>query len=207
MSGTLDLLAFAGVMALGQFSPGPDMILLTRTALKSGARSGVVMAIGISCGLAFHSTIAFAGLSLVLQKNALLASCLRWAAAFYLLWISYKIAREHFVKWYSGVKVEEVVVSSSKSSFMRGLTCNLLNPKAAVFIAAISVPFMKGSHPPWWPIALGAIVVLQGAILWGLWAVLLQWPPLSLRYRKLETWIDGAFALVLLGLSVFLMVG
>jgi threonine efflux protein len=207
MSGTLDLLAFAGVMALGQFSPGPDMILLTRTALKSGARSGVVMAIGISCGLAFHSTIAFAGLSLVLQRSVLLGSSLRWAAAIYLLWICHKIAREHFVKWYSGAKPEEVKISSSNGSFMRGLTCNLLNPKVAIFLAAISVPFLKGNHPSWWPIALGAIVVLQGAILWGLWAVLLQWRPLSQRYRKLETWIDGAFVLVLLSLSIFLMIG
>ncbi len=45
MSAAVDLLAFARVMALGQFSPGPDMILLTRTALKSGAWAGVEMAL------------------------------------------------------------------------------------------------------------------------------------------------------------------
>ena len=33
MNPALELALFAGVMALGQFSPGPDMILLTRTAL------------------------------------------------------------------------------------------------------------------------------------------------------------------------------
>ncbi len=59
MSPPLELLAFAGVMALGQFSPGPDMILLTRTALRSGARAGVEMALGIACGLAVHATTTY----------------------------------------------------------------------------------------------------------------------------------------------------
>ncbi len=36
---------------------------------------------------------------------------------------------------------------------------------------------------------------------------LLQWQPLAGRYRKAERWIDGAFALVLVGLAVGLIVG
>src|SRR5690606_25405543 len=89
MSGPLELLAFAGVMALGQFSPGPDMLLLTRTALKSGARAGVEMAAGISCGLVVHATVALGGLALAFQRTPILAEALRWGAAAYLLWISW----------------------------------------------------------------------------------------------------------------------
>ena len=63
-SGLAELLAFSGVMALGQFSPGPDMVLLTRTSLKSGVRAGVEMALGIACGLTVHATLAVAGLAL-----------------------------------------------------------------------------------------------------------------------------------------------
>jgi threonine/homoserine/homoserine lactone efflux protein len=38
MTAAAELLMFAGVMVLGQFSPGPDMLLLTRTELRKGAR-------------------------------------------------------------------------------------------------------------------------------------------------------------------------
>lgn len=207
MSGALDLLAFAGVMALGQFSPGPDMILITRTALKSGASAGVQMAAGIACGLTVHSTLAFGGLALAFQRIPLLGEILRWGAAVYLLWIAWSILREHFVAWNSGAISEVLPPVSKKTPFRRGLACNLLNPKAAIFLAAVSAPFLIDGHPRWWPLALGGIVVIQGAVLWALWACLLQWKPLSGRYRKLERWIDGGFALVLIGLAVVLIIG
>ncbi|MEO5913233.1 MAG: LysE family translocator [Luteolibacter sp.] len=207
MTGAVDLLAFAGVMALGQFSPGPDMILLTRTALKSGARAGAEMALGIATGLVFHSAVAFAGLALAFQRNPLLAEILRWGAAAYLLWISYRMVREHWFGSSTAVNEEMEVTPSTGRPFMRGLACNLLNPKAALFLAAVSAPFLRGSHPGWWPFALGGIVVVQGGALWALWARLLQWKPLSVRYRKLERWIDGIFAMVLVTLALVLIFG
>ena len=63
MSPAVELAAFAGLMALGQFSPGPDMILLTRTALAEGAKAGAIMALGIASGLLVHASIAVAGLA------------------------------------------------------------------------------------------------------------------------------------------------
>ncbi|MES2660631.1 MAG: LysE family translocator [Verrucomicrobiota bacterium] len=207
MTGAVDLLAFAGVMALGQFSPGPDMILLTRTALKSGARAGVEMALGIATGLVFHSAVAFAGLALAFQRNPVLGEVLRWGAAGYLLWISYRIVRELLVVKSPPSSDAMEAPSSTGRPFIRGLACNLLNPKAALFLAAVSAPFLRGDHPAWWPFALGGIVVVEGGILWGLWACLLQWKPLSLRYQKLERWIDGAFAAVLVALAVGLILG
>ena len=99
MSPAVELLAFAGVMVLGQFSPGPDMLLLTRTSLKRGGKAGVVMALGIATGLAVHATIAVAGLALALERLPALRETMRWLAAGYLLWLAYRIASAHFVVW------------------------------------------------------------------------------------------------------------
>ena len=207
MNGPLDLLAFAGVMALGQFSPGPDMILLTRTALKTGARAGVEMALGIACGLTVHATLAVAGLSLVLERVPLLWELMRWVAAGYLLWLGYRMLAGIFVKWYSGVVVETNVEVSWRRPFLRGLFCNLLNPKAALFLAAVSAPFLRGERPGWWAFAIWGIVVGQGFVLWSLWAWLLQWRPLRQAYERSEHWIDGAFGVALVALAIRLMIG
>lgn len=207
MSGALELLAFAGVMALGQFSPGPDLLLLTRTALKSGARAGVEMAAGIACGLVVHSAVALGGLALALRATPWLAGVLRWGAAAYLLWMARSILIEWFVIWYSGAMYQVEVVESLRRPFLRGLMCNLLNPKAAIFLAAVSAPFLSAGHPYWWPWALGGIVVVQAFLLWSLWSCLLQWRPLAGRYRKMERGIDLLFAAVLVALAVGLMMG
>ena len=203
MSGVPELLAFAGVMALGQFSPGPDMVLLTRTALKGGAKAGVEMALGIACGLAVHATVAVAGLALAFECVPRLVEAMRWAAAGYLLWLAWRMVREQ-----PGSPVLEDASSLAvRRPFTRGLLCNLLNPKAAIFLAAASAPFLRGTHPDWWPLALWMIVVGQAGLLWALWAYLLQWPALRWRYERAERCIDLVFALVLAALAVRLMVG
>ncbi len=207
MNGAVDLLAFAGVMALGQFSPGPDMILLTRTALQIGPRAGVEMALGIACGLAVHTTLAVAGLAMVLERFPLLWEALRWAAAGYLLWLAYQIFREVFVAWSSGGTRVENDASSAGRPWLRGFLCNLFNPKAAIFLAAVCAPFLKGERPEWWPFALWGIVVGQGCLLWSLWACLLQWHPLRSRYERAALWIDGAFGVVLAALAIRLIIG
>lgn len=207
MKGPLDLLVFAGVMVLGQFSPGPDMILLTRTALKRGARTGVEMALGIACGLTVHATVAVAGLALAFVRVPALRELMRWAAAGYLLWLGYRMLVGISVAWYSGVWVESITEESGRRPFLKGLFCNLLNPKAAIFLAAVVAPFLRGERPGWWTFAIWSIIVGQGFVLWSLWAWLLQWRPLRIRYERLERWIDGAFGIALVALAVRLIIG
>ncbi len=207
MNGAAELLAFSGVMALGQFSPGPDMVLLTRTALKSGVRAGTEMALGISCGLLLHASVAMAGLALAFDRVPVFQRILQWLAAAYLLWLAWRILLEVVIARTSSVPNESGGIAHNRGPFMRGLFCNLLNPKAAIFLAAVSAPFLRGDRPGWWPLALVGIVVVQGGVLWSLWAWLLQWKPLRQRYERAARWIDCTFAIVLAGLAVKLISG
>lgn len=204
MNVPLELLAFAGVMALGQFSPGPDMLLLTRTALKEGARSGVLMAWGIATGLTFHAALAIAGMAVVFERIGWLREGLRWLAAGYLVWLGYRMIMEWFVHVYSGSK-DELPKASKKGVFVQGLLCNLLNPKVVVFLAAVTAPFLAGERPVWWAWALWAIVVFEGLTLWALWALLLQVKPIREAYCRAGPWINLGFGVVLLGLAASLL--
>ena len=205
MNAPLELITFAGVLALGQFSPGPDMLLLTRTALKDGARSGVVMAWGIGTGLTFHAALAIAGMAVVFERSAWLREGMRWLAAVYLTWLGYQMLREWFVHVYSNARYEEVKPSSKKGAFVQGLLCNLFNPKVVVFLAAVVAPFLSGDRPDWWPWALWLIIVFEGLTLWALWAMVLQIRVIREGYRKAGPWITLGFGLVLLGLAVGLV--
>ncbi len=207
MSPAVELAAFAGVMALGQFSPGPDMLLLTRTALREGKAAGVEMALGIACGLVVHSAIAVAGLAVVFQRTPALREGLRWLAAGYLLWLALGLFRQVVREWRAGPAEEVMVLPSRHRPFLRGLLCNLLNPKAALFLAAVSAPFLGPGHPEWWPLAILGIVVVQGGGLWALWAMVLQWKPLRMRYERAARWIDAGFGIALALLAVRLMAG
>jgi threonine efflux protein len=197
-----ELLLFAGIMVLGQFSPGPDMLLLTRTALRHGPGAGARMACGIACGLALHATLAILGMSWALRRNELVWDMLRFAAAGYLAWLAYGLLRRfHMPQDDAGTHAD-----TASAPFLRGLACNLTNLKAALFLTAVASPFLAGERPAWWGAALWGIIVFQALALWSLWALLLQWRPLKSFYQKYGRWIDAAFAIGLLALAVRLIV-
>lgn len=203
MSEAAALAVFAGIMAVGQFSPGPDMVLLTRTSLAHGGRAGTWTAIGIACGLTLHAAVAMGGVSVLLMGDAPVARVLRYAAGGYLGWLAWQLLR---AACRAGAPDREAAATatggSDRACWRRGLCCNLLNPKAALFFAAIAAPFLTDSRPRWWPWALGGVIVAQGFSLWIAWAWALQWPPLKRLYRRAARWLDAAFGLALLALAV-----
>ncbi len=209
MNAWSELTAFAGLMALGQFSPGPDMILLTRTALGEGAANGLRMACGIACGLTVHATLAIAGVSIIFRRSPLLSDALHWIAAAYLLWIASALLRGMMRTLRRGAVEQNTDTSdaSPRHPFLRGLLCNLLNPKAALFLAAVTAPFLSGDRPEGWGVSIWAVIVFQGFALWSLWVSLLQRDAFQRVYRRGAPWIDGAFGVALVVLALRIAVG
>ncbi|MCX6877771.1 MAG: LysE family transporter [Verrucomicrobia bacterium] len=208
MSGIVELAVFAGVLALGQFSPGPDLLLLTRTALAQGSRAGAWTAAGIACGLVVHAAVAMSGASLLLAGASLLARCLRAAAAVYLGWIAIQLLR---AAGRPGLATEAGAAAPGTGDAMffwrRGFFCNVFNPKVALFLAAVGAPFLTPGHPAWWPLVLAGVVVGEGFVLWIAWAWALQWPPLNRGYRSASRWIDALFGVALAVLAGRLCAG
>ncbi len=199
------LWVFAGVMVLGQFSPGPDMLLLTRTALRDGPRVGVKMALGIASGLTVHATLSIGGLAVAFERLPVLHKVLLWVAALYLLWLAFGLFMEVFATWNSKSRGESKSTKSRHPPFVQGLLCNLLNPKVALFLAAVCAPFLAGAHPVWWPYAIWGVVVGLGCGLWSLWVLMLQWRPLQRSYQKAALWIDAMFGIALIILAATLI--
>jgi threonine/homoserine/homoserine lactone efflux protein len=196
------LAGFAGVMALGQFSPGPDMLWLTRVALRDGRRAGVLTAAGIACGLAVHATLALSGLVLLLHRYDVIFVAFSVAAACYLGWLAWRICRSA-----PDAGGGETPGPAVRRPFWRGLACNLANPKAALFLAAVCTPFLESGRDGWFTAALWGIIVFQGGLLWSLWALLLQHPVARAAYRRHVRRIDVAFAVVLAIIAAWLVVG
>jgi threonine/homoserine/homoserine lactone efflux protein len=194
----LELALFSLIMALGQFSPGPDMLLLTRSSLHHGARAGAMTALGIATGLALHSAIALSGGVYLMQHAApaitlitkLFASC-------YLLYLAWMILRT------LDPITSQADPISGRRHFLRGLTCNILNPKVALILASVCAPFLHENVSPLRPWLLAVIIVVQGAALWILWAHLLQHARLKALYEHHQRRISQGFAALLLILALW----
>jgi threonine efflux protein len=193
----LELLAFAGIMALAQFSPGPDMILLTRTSLNNGGRAGALMATGIATGLAVHATIALSGTGYLFTMESPFLPYLKSLASGYLLYLAWLVFR-------SSPHCDSAETPADSRHYLRGLLCNLLNPKAALVLSSMCAPFLSGHQGLNRPLALGGIIVGQGALLWVAWAYMLQNTRLRNGYQRYSNAINRCFASILVLLATML---
>lgn len=209
----LEWISFVLVIALGQFSPGPDMILLTRVALSDGYKSGCATAVGIATGLTVHAAIAIFFIDLITnQASHTILIFIYLLAAIYLLWIVYGLLSSAFIGIYSGAKLDYDTHTTSLKQlsllnhYRRGLLCNLLNPKVAIFLSGVVLPFQQldpESHS--WSLILWITIVLQGLILWCVWIKLLQMPQIKSWYNRNFYIVDGIFGITLSVLVILII--
>src|SRR5437773_7422756 len=85
------LLFFIAAGILLNLTPGPDVVYIVTNALRSGARAGVVAALGITAGCFVHILAAALGLGALLAASATAFTVLKWMGAAYLCWVGVKM--------------------------------------------------------------------------------------------------------------------
>lgn len=142
--------------------PGPDLLFITATGLASGPRAGVLAAVGMSAGLAVHTTAAALGLGVLIQAFPTAFTVVRIAGAIYLVYLaisSFRAAASSALE-----EAPEERRPPARRIFGRALLTNLANPKVIAFYLAFFPQFIdpgKG-HVTAQFFVLGALFIVVG---------------------------------------------
>ncbi|MGK9236486.1 LysE family translocator [Inquilinus limosus] len=130
-------LAFAA-FAVGMFSPGPNILTIIGTSMATGRRAGVAMALGISAGSFLWAATTAIGLTALISAYASVLTFIKIVGGLYLLWLAFKAFRSAASAKPAGPSAAST--GSSRAFFLRGLTVQMTNPKAALsWIAVMSL--------------------------------------------------------------------
>jgi threonine/homoserine/homoserine lactone efflux protein len=162
----VDYLAFSIVMLLGQFSPGPDMLLLMRNALSLPLRTALCTVLGIATGLAIHTALALGGVSLLLRNSPGATRALGIAGGLYLGWLAFRLLRS---AWSSSAARPShgTAATPPRTAFLQGFLTNLLNPKAVIFLASVLAAMLGPEPSTPRRLAFWAIVIGQALVFWS----------------------------------------
>lgn len=137
------ILVFAGVAALLTVTPGADMALVTRSAIGAGRRAALATTLGIVAGLIAWATASALGVAALLSASATAFTVLELAGAAYLVLLGLEtVWRAIWRTLLPGEAPDEKPPAGPASSFRNGLVTNLLNPRIAVFYAALLPQFV-----------------------------------------------------------------
>jgi threonine/homoserine/homoserine lactone efflux protein len=149
-------------------TPGNDTIFILSKSLAQGRRAGIISALGIASGSVLHTLLAAFGISLFIAKSPVLYNMVKYAGAFYLLYLGYKMIIQK-AELNTGLNAGAVI--SNQQIYRDAILTNLLNPKVALFFIAFLPQFIdphfRHDITPF--LVLGMTFIITGTI----WCMLL----------------------------------
>ena len=191
-------------MLAGQFTPGPDFILVLKIALNDGKKAGAFASLGISIGLLIHCSIAMTGLAVLLDTSTELGKAIKLLGSAYLIYLALNLLRIDKQKFLNTRNVTENSKSNGTASvaFFQGFLTNILNPKVIIFISAILSGFISSNSTFNEKLIYGFIIVLQGGVFWFLFSCLLQGNAIKALFLNHQRFFNMLFALLLILVAI-----
>lgn len=197
--------AYLVAITLLTITPGVDTLLVMRNTGRGGLPDGCATSAGICSGLFIHATLSALGISLLLVETAWAFTALKWAGAFYLIWLGIGSLRQALRRGGEGSDVADadqpVAVAGKRVglavSFREGVLSNVLNPKTALFYMALLPQFVDPAGNAFQQSLLLAGVHFVLAMVWqcGLAWVVVTFRSLGVnaRLKKLLNALTGGF--------------
>nr|WP_301334197.1 LysE family transporter [Solimonas sp. SE-A11] len=183
-------------------SPGPDFAIVSRQALLHGRSAGLWTAWGIASGIVAHVALGLFGLGWLLERLPSLLEWLRYGGAAFLIWMGYGSWRA------SSTPGSETAVNAApapRRSYLLGVATNLLNPKAALFCAALFSATLTAGAPASLNILLGAWIILSTGTWFSLISLAIAHPRIRQHLLSRARLIDRAMAVLLVSLALLLL--
>jgi threonine/homoserine/homoserine lactone efflux protein len=197
VSGTA-LAAYTLAALLVVLVPGLDSMLVLRSALLGGARSGIAVAVGIQLGCAIWGAASVGGLTALFVASHVAYQIVRWLGAAYLVWLG---ASALYRSWRGADALPEPTDRRPRG-LRDGLATNLLNPKMIAFYLSLLPQFVPAGAAVGWSVLLVAIHIALG-FTWSLLLVgLAGWAGAFFRRPAVRRWLNRVTASVLVALGV-----
>ena len=204
------LLLFVAAGLLLNLTPGPDVLYIVANALRSGARAGMVAALGITAGCFVHIFAAAVGLSALMAASSTAFTVLKWVGAAYLVYVGLRLLVSRAP---SAINLEAAHAGSTgvttpidlKTIFYRGFWTNATNPKVALFFLAFLPQFIAPAqeHKSLAFLLLGLLFNFNGLWVNIAWALAAAW--LARRVDAVQRsmhWLDRIAGLMFVGFGL-----
>ena len=126
-------------------TPGPDTALIIRNALRAGARSASLSALGVGAGSSVWAVASVLGLAVLLESSEVAFTILKYAGAAYLVFLGLRTIIRTFRDSddLAGADTSMPKRRETSNAVAQGVLNNLLNPKAGAIFVTVMPQFIE----------------------------------------------------------------
>lgn len=188
------VLAYAAFL-ISIMSPGPNILAIIGTSMSVGRKSGTALAVGVAAGSFCWALLTVLGISTLIASYASALIVIKTAGGLYLLWLAYKSFRAAATSH----NIEAKALSGSGRTlfgyWLRGLTVQMTNPKAALAWIAIVSLGIQANAPVWVGFAIVIGTAGLSLVIHYLYAVAFSTQKMVRIYGAARRWIQGTLGI------------
>ncbi|MBI5273958.1 MAG: LysE family transporter [Chlamydiales bacterium] len=195
------VLSIALISLLGAMSPGPDFAIVTRNCISGTFRSGFLTTLGITTALFVHISYCLFGIALLIMESSLLFHILKYLGAGYLFYLGIILLKEKVSK--EGFDTKKLI-KKKHSPFVSGFLCNILNPKATLFVLSLFTQFIDPNMSFLGKAMMGSIIAITGLVWFSLLSFLITHRLLQKHFARFQMVITKVMGVLLCGLATYI---
>ncbi len=194
MQYALQLLTIAGVLFLGVASPGPNVAIVTSTALGASRHAGVLAGMGLATASFTWVVLTIAGLGFILSHTPWVYAAVKTAGAAYLIYLGAKMLLGARKPMAAGDRAG----MRGSAAFRKAFVVSMTNPKSLAFYGSIFTVMVPPSAPLWFYVATAAITTLVSAGWYCSLALLFSHGAAQRIFSRAKTAIEATMGVVLI---------
>lgn len=187
---------------VAQFSPGPDVLLIAKSAATTTRSNTLKIILGISIGIAVWVCLTLAGFTLLIEQMPWIQTVLMCIGGLFLAKMGWAMLHGGIksLKQSTSLESEDSLVSKKQPNyFLLGLFTNLSNPKTLIYFSSVFSLALSSSATSHLKTQLAVIIPIQTFITFALFMLIMSIPKMKSVYQKSGSQIDivsGALFLI-----------
>lgn len=200
------LLTICGLHFIAQLSPGPDVLLIARSAASTNRSNTLKIIAGISAGIVVWVVLTLAGFTVLIDQFPWIQQVLMIVGGAFLArmgWAMLKGGLQAF-KQHHEASDDQIMMNEAKNYFTLGLLTNLSNPKTLIYFSSVFSLALSSSASDYLKSQLAVIIPLQTFLTFALLMLLISQPKIKVLYQRAGNYIDLISGILFLIFAIWL---
>ncbi|OTG90818.1 LysE family transporter [Acinetobacter sp. ANC 3813] len=197
---TICLLHFAA-----QLSPGPDVLLIAKSAASNTRINTLKIIAGISAGIVVWVVLTLMGFTVLVQQFPWIQQVLMLVGGLFLAKMGWGMLNGGLKTLKQDVALDSSdVLEKPQNYFLQGLFTNLSNPKTLIYFSSVFSLALSASAGSDLKTQLAVIIPIQTFLVFSLLMMIVSMPKIKVLYQRAGSYIDIISGVLFLVFAVWL---
>lgn len=200
------LLTICALHFVAQLSPGPDVLLVSKSSASTTRANTLKIILGISAGVVVWVALTLLGFTVLLEQWPWIQQVLMLIGGLFLAKMGYAMLRGGIATLKQNTNLDGVIEQHPKNYFLLGFYTNLANPKIVIYFSSVFSLALSSTAGANLKPQLAVIIPIQTFLVFSLLMMIMSIPKIKRIYQKSGSYIDIVSGSFFLLFAIFLWV-